>query len=263
MLILLPPSETKAAPTDGGPVDLAALSWPELTAARERVLAALVKVSGQKNALEALGVGESLAAEVQRNLDLNEASAAPALEVYTGVLFDALAPGEFTEQQRRVADESLVVISALWGALRPTDSVPAYRLSGGTGLRGLGKAGALKVSTYWKPRLNEHLTPEAREHLVIDCRSATYAAAFQPPRANTVSVKVVQMRNGQRKVVSHNAKYTRGLLARHLVEQVAAGARLDTAADLLALARQRWETELLEPTDKKAGELTVILPEQR
>ncbi|MDO5618257.1 YaaA family protein [Kocuria sp.] len=261
MLILLPPSETKAIPAAGDPVDLTALSWPELTAARARVIKALTKVSAQKNALEVLGVGPSLAQDVARNRDLEQAPAGPALEVYTGVLFDALNPAGFTAAQRRVAAESLVVISAVWGAVRPSDRVPAYRLSGGTSLRGLGKAGGLKLSTYWKPHLAAALTPSAENTLVIDCRSATYTAAFQAPRANTVGVKVVQLVNGVRIVVSHNAKHTRGLLARHLIEQEAQGTRIETPADLAEVAAQLWEVELRAPTATKAGELTVVLPE--
>ena len=42
MLIVLPPSEGKTAPAGGAPVDLGALAYAdELTAKRERVLAAL------------------------------------------------------------------------------------------------------------------------------------------------------------------------------------------------------------------------------
>nr|WP_245193131.1 peroxide stress protein YaaA [Kocuria sp. JC486] len=261
-MILLPPSETKTVPTSGEPVVLSELSWQELTAARERALKALVKVSGQKNAMTVLGVGASLEGEVLRNVDLSSAPAAPALEIYNGVLYDALAPSTFTPSQREVGNQSIVIISALWGALRPTDRIPAYRLSGSTALRGLGKAGSLKMSSYWKPHLAKALGPEAGDHLIVDCRSSTYAAAYDAPKPNTVTVKVVQLVNGQRKVVSHNAKHTRGELARHLIEHEGNGKTIRTAEDLWAVAQQRWTVELTEPTDKKAGELTVVLPEQ-
>ncbi|WP_158609611.1 YaaA family protein [Kocuria soli] len=262
MLILLPPSETKTAPTTGDPVNLAELSWPQLTAARERALKALVKVSGQRNAMTVLGVGSSLEQEVLRNQNLSSAPTAPALEVYNGVLYDALSRNSFTPAQRATAEQSIVIMSALWGALRPTDRIPAYRLSGSTALRGLGKSGGLKMSTYWKPHLAEVLGGEAGEQLIVDCRSSTYASAFDAPKQNTVTVKVVQPVHGRRKVVSHNAKHTRGELARHLIGYEAQGATVRTAEDLRAVAGQRWTVELAEPSAKKAGELTVVLPEQ-
>ena len=90
MLILLPPSESKTAPASGDPLNLASLDLPALTGARSELADALAEVSGGEDALQVLGVGPSLAADVARNRQLRTAPAAPALEVYTGVLYDAL-----------------------------------------------------------------------------------------------------------------------------------------------------------------------------
>ena len=87
VLVLLPPSESKSPPAARGkPVDLAALSFQELTPARVRVLDALAAASAADDALYRLDVGPSLAPEVERNTRLRTLPARPALEVYTGVL---------------------------------------------------------------------------------------------------------------------------------------------------------------------------------
>ena len=53
---------------------------------------------------------------------------------------------------------------------------------------------------------------------MVDCRSATYLAAWHPPRsADWVQVRVLRELDGKRSVVSHNAKHTRGVLTRHLL----------------------------------------------
>ncbi|MFF0989546.1 YaaA family protein [Kocuria nitroreducens] len=256
MLILLPPSETKTAPGPGAPVDPAVLSFPELTAAREQVLAELAATSARRDALEVLGVGERLRGEVERNTRLGAEPAAPALSVYTGVLYDALDPAGMTGAQRAAAGAALVVVSALWGAVRPDDRIPAYRLSMGAELPGLGR-----LAAHWKRHLPAGLEPAAGDGLVVDCRSAAYAAAWRGPRDRTVGVKVVRERHGRRQVVSHMAKHTRGLLARHLVERAAEGVRPETPQELLAAARERWHAELTEPTARSAGELVVVRTE--
>ncbi|MCT1602853.1 peroxide stress protein YaaA [Kocuria sp. p3-SID1433] len=261
MLILLPPSETKTQPASGDPAQLQELSLPQLNDDRLRVLKALEKVSGQRNALEALGVGASLAPEVQRNLSLRTAPAAPALQIYTGVLYDALGTETLTAEQRRVAEDSVVVISALWGAVRPVDRIPAYRLSMGTALRGLGKREPVKLSSFWKPRLGEALGTQTEGQLIIDCRSSAYSAAFAAPPETTVAIRAVtEDDDGQRKVVSHFAKHTRGELARHVLEQVGQGRRVETAQELAEAASQRWRVELEEPSVRRPGQLTVVLP---
>lgn len=255
MLILLPPSESKSAPATGDPVSFDTLSFPSLTKDREHVVTTLARVSGQKNALTVLGVGESLAADVARNRELRTAPSGPALSVYTGVLYDALDAGSLSGAAREIADRSLVVMSALWGAVRPTDLIPAYRLSMGTALPRYGK-----LNTWWKPRLTPALDELAVDQVIVDCRSAAYAAAWKAPAAHTIAVRVEQLDNaGKRSVVSHNAKHTRGLVARFLCEFEAEHGAIDTVDGVREALGTRWTVELVEPTARKAGTLTVVL----
>ncbi|MBX6769612.1 MAG: peroxide stress protein YaaA, partial [Actinomadura rubrobrunea] len=91
MHILLPPSERKASAADGPPLDLSALSFPELTPTRERVLAALRDVCRRRDAADVLGLPAGQAEEaLARNLALAEAPALPTARLYTGVLYDNL-----------------------------------------------------------------------------------------------------------------------------------------------------------------------------
>lgn len=235
MLLLLPPSEGKTpAPDDAAPVDLAALTAADaLTAQRTRVLAALAEASARPDGVDVLGVGASLAGEVERNTRLHTEPAAPAAHVYTGVLYAAAgladALGDGTAAPR--AADSVRVFSGLWGAVAPGDRIPAYRLSMGVDLPGIGKLAAA-----WRAPLAAALDARAAGDVVVDCRSATYVAAWKPPAgaAAWVTVRVVRDVRGKRTVVSHNAKHTRGVLTGHLLRR--AGAAPSTAGGLLDAA---------------------------
>ncbi|WP_321160604.1 peroxide stress protein YaaA [Janibacter hoylei] len=96
VLVLLPPSESKAGRSRGKALDLPSLSHPDLTDHRRMVLDALAEVSGRPDAHEVLGVSPNLVEEVARNTRLTTAPAPPAAEVYTGVLYDALGLGDLT-----------------------------------------------------------------------------------------------------------------------------------------------------------------------
>ena len=257
VLVLLPPSESKRpAPARGRPVDLTALSFASLTPARTAVLAALVATSSAPDAPERLGAGASLAAEVERNVRLRELPARPASEVYSGVLYDALDWPTLSASARRRARSRLVVVSALWGALRPHDRIPPYRLSMTSDV-GLGPLAAL-----WRPALDAELTQAAGARgLVVDCRSAPYAAAWPPAgplAARTVAVRVLQDGETGRSVVSHAAKHTRGEVARYLLEADVDPARPRRLADALA---DRWTVELSPPPRPgRPWTLDVVLP---
>ena len=253
MLILLPPSEGKTPAVGGDAVDWTSLSFPGLNSYRATVLDALGTVSAHEDALALLGVGASLTADVERNTRLHAEPAAPAHQIYSGVLYDALGYGTLTAAQRKKADESVLVISALWGVLRFADRVPAYRLSMGTALPDVGR-----LASFWKPQLNEALAAATAGELLVDCRSSTYAAAWTPPPPRTVAVNVFTEVNGARKVVSHFAKHTRGELARHLLSR--RGKAPQTPAQLQKAAAEKWTAELVEGTARKPHALNIILP---
>lgn len=243
MLLLLPPSESKRTPPRrGAPVDLAALSFPELTGTRSRVLEALVATSARPDALRRLLVGPSLAGEVERNTRLATLPARPALEVYSGVLYEALDAATMSPAAKRRAATRLLVVSALWGAVRPGDRVPAYRLNICADLVGLG---ALEPT--WRAVLGPVLAGAAGGRgLVVDCRSSSYVAAGMPDGLGdrTVMVKVLREVHGRRSTVSHMAKQTRGEVARHLLESGADPRTPDGLAEALS---DRWRVELARP----------------
>ena len=196
MIVLLPPSEGKAQPQHGSPLDLDALSFPQLNPQRERLLRALVKLQG-KRGLQALGLSPGQAGELERNAQILSAPTAPAHEVYTGVLYERLRLGE-------VPRDRVLIASALFGMLRAGDPIPYYRMSIGAKLPRIPN-----LAAWWRPHLKKAL-PEGA--LFVDMRSAAYAAAWKPP--GLLGVRVF---TAEGTVVSHMAKATRGEVARRLL----------------------------------------------
>ncbi|MDV6291691.1 peroxide stress protein YaaA [Rhodococcus aetherivorans] len=236
MLVLLPPSETKSDGGDGAPLDLGELSMPQLTATREELVQALVDLAADQEASSlALGLGPTQADEIERNAKLWVSPTRPALARYTGVLFDALDAGSFTRAQREKAHRRLAIGSALFGAVRAGDPIPAYRLSGGSKLPGVGTLASL-----WRPELSGALAAEAAGQLVVDLRSGVYRQLGPVPGAVTATV-LTEQPDGSRKVVSHFNKHHKGLLARALVLTRAEPADVDGAARVAARAGLRVE----------------------
>lgn len=234
MLIVLPPSESKSNRRRGRPVDPQTWSFQELADTRSTVARHLRLVSESPTATADLGVSPNLSAEVARNLELEKAPATPAAEVYTGVLYDALDLGSMDSAARRRANQWIVIVSALHGAVRLKDRITAYRLSMDVNLPGLGP-----VTAVWRPVLDAVLAPAAGREVVVDCRSSTYAAAWSP--TGDVADRWVQVRVPG---ASHMAKHTRGLVARHLCVH---GGRARTPQRLAAIVGEAFDVELTPP----------------
>ena len=247
MLILLPPSEGKAVPRRGKRLSLPDLDFPELTEARETVLDALVRLcSGGspedvEEAARTLGLGSTQLDQVRRNADLPVAPTARADRIYTGVLYDALDLGSLDAAARRRATRWVVIMSSLFGIVRPNDPIASYRLSGDTNLPGVGT-----VATFWRARLDPVLAAAAGSGLVVDLRSSTYAGFWRPPAAiaaQVATVRVLHEVDGRRLVVSHFNKATKGRIVRALLvlfasEHQQLAHKLDRAFDAFVQTRE-------------------------
>jgi cytoplasmic iron level regulating protein YaaA (DUF328/UPF0246 family) len=231
MLILVPPSETKAFPAEAPPVDLGSLALPELAPTRAKLLKALVRLArGRAPAgLEALGLSSSQSSELAGNRELLSAPAGVAAEVYTGVLYDVLDLPAL--HRRGITTDHVLIFSGLWGVLRPSDRIPHYRCSAGAKLPSVGL-----VSAAWRTALHAPLAEHAGDQLVVDLRSSAYASLWVSG-ANAVTVRVLHERESggvvRRSVVSHFNKATKGRLTRALLESGQQPGKPDEFGDLV------------------------------
>jgi cytoplasmic iron level regulating protein YaaA (DUF328/UPF0246 family) len=197
-------------------LDLASLSFPELATTRAAVVEELIRQcrSDPDHAAALLGLGPKQSDDVGRNADLRRQPCAWAIDVYTGVLFDALGYRTLSAQARGRTRRHVAICSGLWGLVRPADQIPAYRLNGSATLPGIGTlAGA------WRTPLARVLarTPG----LIVDLRSGTYVALGPISRdaaSRAVTIRVLQEKAGRRSVVSHHNTATKGRLVRVLME---------------------------------------------
>ena len=199
MLILLPPSEAKNQPISKAQVNLDKLVFSkELRAIRSRLL----------------------------TKTLASAPAARAMDVYTGVLYQSLDWNSLSPAAKARGEKSVLITSAIFGVLRPSDLIPNYKAK-------------IKTSD-WKTALKPALDGLAAD-LVIDCRSSTYAGVWQSPPANTVAVRVFKKEKGKISVITHLSKKYRGELTRVLLKS---GKPPETPSELLAIAEKHFDCKL-------------------
>ena len=235
MLIILPPSETKAHGGNGAALNWDELSFPALNPIRQEIAAELSSLDVDE-ALEVLKLSEKLRGEAESNRELASSPTMPALERFTGVLYDALDAPTLPPEARSY----LAVGDALFGLVRADDLIPHYRLSGST------KLGGRTLKSRWGTAITDelHALVDAGEFL-IDMRSGTYQQLGKLKDVATVRVETVQ-EDGSRKVVSHFNKHYKGELARVLA---LSGERVSSLKDAASIAQEAGMSTELRGTE--------------
>jgi len=227
MLVLLPPSETKRSGGEAVPLDWGTLAFPELTSRRRLVAEALIALARQPaEAMTALKLGRTQSAEVERNRILLSSETMPAVDRYTGVVYDALDAQSLLPAERRFAHEHLAIHSALLGPVAALDAIPAYRLSHDSRLP------ELVLKKHWGIPVAEALIATAG--VVLDLRSEAYVAlGSAPERADSVFLRVVTDAGGSTRALNHFNKKAKGQFVRALLQH---GHVFSSVIDLLAWA---------------------------
>ncbi|CAN5321167.1 peroxide stress protein YaaA [soil metagenome] len=230
MLLILPPSETKRdGGADGTALDLGTLGFPALTPQRRAAIAALRALSRNLRAAAGglrLGAGQRF--EIDRNRSLGSSPVMPAIERYTGVLYEGLGADALAPAARAFAGEHLLIGSALFGLLRGDDLIPAYRLSHNSRLPGV------SLRRLWAGPVSGQLAVlEPAGGLLLDLRSESYVALGPAPSDSWYLRVMSDDGHGRRTALTHFNKKGKGEFARAVVES---GIDHDTVDSLLAWA---------------------------
>jgi cytoplasmic iron level regulating protein YaaA (DUF328/UPF0246 family) len=213
MLILLPPSEKKKIATGSTKFELSSLTFAaELTDIR-----------------------------TQATIDYDFSHTSPAIEIYNGVLYQGLGWDSLSATQKKRANSRVLIVSALFGLVRPLDKIFQYKL---------------KIDNkLWRDSIAEVSEKFANE-LVIDCRSSTYKSVWTINPENTVDIRVFKVTGTERSVITHMSKKYRGELTRHLLMQASGPI---TPTDVQRMAAQLFECELHPPTDGQPWVLNLLI----
>ncbi|MCJ8314575.1 MAG: peroxide stress protein YaaA [Saccharospirillaceae bacterium] len=142
-------------------------------------------------------------------------------DVYTGLDFYSL-----DEEQVLYAQRHLIMLSGLYGVLRPLDLMQPYRLEMGTKFKtGTGKDIKENLYQFWGTTLSDYLNKEIASQqddtqYLINLASTEYFKSVPKKEMQFPIIEPVfkDYKNGQYKIISFYAKKARGLMARFIIE---------------------------------------------
>jgi cytoplasmic iron level regulating protein YaaA (DUF328/UPF0246 family) len=207
------------------------LSFKDLDPARKSAQSALLDLClDPKAAAKALKLGPKQLGEIVVNLELANPKCLPAIDRYTGTLYDALKDGGITLPMRKRASKTVFIQSSLFGLTSAADEIPNYRLSAGSKLPGL------NLKKLWQ-EAHETVWSKLSKEIVIDMRSNSYAEFAPVPGSISCYTLDVMLedKNGKRTKLNHFNKQAKGQFLR---SALLINPAPKSVSDLKAVAKQ-------------------------
>ncbi|MCO5976763.1 peroxide stress protein YaaA [Ideonella oryzae] len=223
MLFLISPAKTLDYETPV-PTEVAALATRPRFVKEAAALIEVLKTKSAQDIASLMDLSDPLAQlNVARygawSTRFTERNSKPAVLAFNGDVYEGLAAASLGTEDLAWAQQHLVILSGLYGLLRPLDRLQPYRLEMGTALA---TPGAKNLYGYWGDTLSRTLNTQLGPDLapvVVNLASQEYFKAVDRKalKARVVDCLFEDWKGGQWKVISFHAKRARGLMARFAI----------------------------------------------
>ncbi len=142
----------------------------------------------------------------------------PAVYTFAGDVYQGLDAFTIPESKIDLLNDTLRILSGMYGVLRPLDLIQAYRLEMGTSLKINRKK---NLYEFWGDQVTHALNEELEEgEILLNLASQEYFKVLDPKKINAPVISPVfkDFKNGKLKIISFFAKKARGSMARYVID---------------------------------------------
>ena len=155
-----------------------------------------------------------------RNQDFqkNKSIEKEALFAFNGDVYEGINAETIRVASYKKLQESLRILSGLYGILKPFDKIKAYRLEMGTKIS---INGSKNLYEFWKQNVTKSLLEEINDDdLIINLASNEYFSVIDKSLIKNpiITPQFKDFKNGKLKIISFYAKKARGLMTRFLID---------------------------------------------
>lgn len=152
------------------------------------------------------------------SLPFTKDNARPAMYTFSGDVYRGLDAYTIDANKIDKVQETVRIVSGLYGLLKPLDLMQPYRLEMGTKFP-IGKH--KNLYEFWKKQITEALNEELQEdELFLNLASQEYFKAIDTKvlKVPVVHVKFQELKAGKYKTIAIFSKLARGLMTRYIID---------------------------------------------
>lgn len=189
-----------------------------------RELVSIIKQFSVDGLAKLMKISEKLAIlnyDRYRNFYMDDVKKYRAILAFKGEAYRGLSAWDFNDNELSYAQETLRILSGLYGVLNPLDIIKEYRLEMGTKLK---SNRGNNLYDFWgdsiTKRIEEDIEKSPGEKILINLASKEYSSAIKINKLKyeIINIEFVEFREGKYKTVSTYAKKARGMMARFIIK---------------------------------------------
>lgn len=158
------------------------------------------------------------------HLEVDKSVDKPAILAYIGDIYKQMTPHTYSVQQQQYAQDSVRIITGLYGMLQPYDLIQPYRLEMNAQLSIKKKK---NLYDFWRERLTNAVGDQVNDspepHILLNLASKEYASAIDFAKLEAPYYEVVfkQIKGNKSQVIGILAKKARGVMLDYLIKEKA------------------------------------------
>lgn len=149
--------------------------------------------------------------------DSEKSCKTPAVYAYQGTSFKYLEPQKWKLSDADYAQNNLLILSGLYGVLRPFDWINKYRLEMGLKFQ---LDSSKSLTQFWKDKMTNYFNSLEENKFIINLASKEYSNVLTKTSLNSIIIDCVfyEKSNNSLKVVGSYSKAARGSMANFIVK---------------------------------------------
>ena len=166
-----------------------------------------------------------------------------AIFSYQGTAFKHMDTSLWSEQDVAFSQNSILILSAYYGLLRPLDQIAPYRLEMGITHQVI--EDYKTMYEFWRKKITEHVN-KLEGKIILNLASKEYSRVISINQLDKkwINCDFYEIKNGIPKIVGNYAKAARGLMVKYIVKN-----KINDIQDLMHFSEENYRLDLENSSD--------------
>ncbi len=180
-------------------------------------------------------------------------------DVYEAIKLKEVENSQYFDDLLNFAQNNLLILSGLYGILRPLDIIQPYRLEMGTSFKQYPINNITNLYQFWQDKITDYLNLEILQHkekTLINLASQEYFDVINRSlfKGKVININFQEYRNNKLTTIAINSKRARGLMTRFILDN-----KITSSEEIVKFSSSGYQYHSKRVIDQKTENWLFVL----